>query len=183
MTKYIISTVVSFLALTVVLAVTVFVSLPSTVLYPRDNEGGLRANLVTIMPQSWPFFTKPPSDSELTAYHFDGQTIRSVSRFPNSKIDNWYGLTRTQRAQGPELANLTNPVPEESWWQCEHQENADCLVEAANSEPVSIINSYPHQTLCGSTIIAETEPVRFTNRSMFEGWRLDVQALHLEVSC
>lgn len=182
MTKQTIAATVSFLVSALVLGSAIFVSLPSTVLYPRDGSP-LREVLVAVLPESWPFFTKPPSDSEIIAYVVEDGTITSASSFPNARSENWFGIKRAQRAQGPEMANLSNPLPAEQWVQCDDEPDEDCLVRAAQSEAFEIVNDYPAQTLCGSVIIAETKPVAFPYQDLYTGWRLDVQAAHLEVTC
>lgn len=182
MTRQTIIALVSSVVTAAVLGIAIFVSMPSTVLYPRDGSP-LRDVMTTVLPESWPFFTKPPSDTEITAYVLDDGTLRSASAFPNAHRDNWFGVLRTQRAQGPEMANLTSPLPAENWVECAEDRSRDCLLIAAENEPVSIVNDYPTQTLCGNVIIVETAPVAFSYRDMYEGWRLDENAVHLDIEC
>jgi antimicrobial peptide system SdpA family protein len=181
-TRQTIAAAVSTLVTVAVLGGAIFVSLPSTVLYPRDGTP-LREVLVNALPESWPFFTKPPSDSEITAYIVDEDRIRNASAFPNAKAANWFGIQRTQRAQGPEMANLINTLPQESWLQCREHRSTDCVVAAAETEPTAIRSEYTEQTLCGRVIIVETKPVAFSYTDMYTGHRLDEQALHLDVEC
>ena len=166
-----------------VLLATIFTSLPSNVAYPRSVDDPFRVNVTTLMPQSWPFFTKPPSDPEFTSYEVSDQKITSVSKFPNNKSDNFYGITRTQRAQGPELANLSFQVPTEDWVDCSEHPSEVCLEVAASTEQVPTSNESPNPSLCGNILLVETEPVDFVNRDSYEGWRIDSRVAYMRVTC
>ncbi|MGO2034532.1 MAG: SdpA family antimicrobial peptide system protein, partial [Brevibacterium aurantiacum] len=88
------------------LLVSVFFSLPSNVLSDRGKVNAARVFSVDLAPQGWGFFTKPPSDSDL--FYYDGN-LQSVMETPQGRADNLLGLSRTQRAQGPEGGALLTP--------------------------------------------------------------------------
>ena len=92
-----------------VLATSIFFSLPSNVVSVRDG-GSVRVFWAKALPQGWAFFTKPPSDSELVAYRVVEGELVYASLTPNSRPRNLFGLTRTQRAQGPEIAAMANQL-------------------------------------------------------------------------
>lgn len=166
-----------------VLVVSIFYGFPSNVLSTRDGSP-LRSFSARFVPQSWGFFTKPPDDSEVVPYllHGDG-SLEQVSTQPNSRASNAFGLTRRQRAQGPELANMINRLSAEDWTDCEVVVG-DCLrTVARDSDAVAVPNSSPVRTVCGPALIVETEPVPWAFREDFRGWRLDRRAVLVDAEC
>lgn len=159
----------------------IFFSFPSNVVSVRDG-GSVRTVSVELIPQNWPFFTKPPNDPEVIPYivHGDGR-IEFASQFPNGRSENVFGLSRSQRAQGPEMANLANQV--EEWVDCSGVR--DQCVETAVGQGVAqtIHNSSPVATLCGTVVLMQTEPVPWSYRGHYDGWRLDKEAVLIEAEC
>lgn len=179
-TSALVSATGGILLVGVLLAGSIFFSLPSNVLSTRDG-GGLRSLSARFLPQSWAFFTKPPNDPEFVPYVVSDDGVAYAARLPNSRSDNLYGLTRRQRAQGPEIASMANQVQE--WEDCE-ETKGDCpVVVAGSSAPVSVTNSSPVPTLCGRLVLVETRPVPWKFREMYEGWRLDKKAALVEAKC
>ncbi|MGW7306823.1 SdpA family antimicrobial peptide system protein [Streptomyces sp. NPDC054835] len=170
----------SIIVVGVLLAGSVFFSLPSNVLSTRDG-GDLRSLSARVLPQSWAFFTKPPSDPEFVPYLVSGDDVSNASRLPNSRSENLYGLTRRQRAQGPEVANIANQVRE--WRNCEEIEGDCPTVVARSSTPVPAENASPVPTLCGRVVLVQTRPVPWKFREKYEGWRLDKRAALVEAKC
>lgn len=162
------------------LAGSIFFSLPSNVLSTRDG-GELRSLSARFLPQSWAFFTKPPSDSEFVPYVVSDDGVAYAGRLPNSRSDNLYGLTRRQRAQGPEVASMANQV--QKWENCEAIEGDCPVVVAGSSTPTSVTNSSPVPTLCGRLVLVESRPVPWKFRDRYEGWRLDKKAAFVEAKC
>ncbi|MFI1302349.1 SdpA family antimicrobial peptide system protein [Streptomyces sioyaensis] len=133
------------------------------------------------MPQSWAFFTKPPSDPEFVPYTVSGDGVAYAAQLPNSRADNLFGLTRRQRAQGPEVAYMANQV--RAWKNCE-ETAGDCpAVVAGSSAPTSVTNSSPVPSLCGRLVLVESRPVPWKFRDKYEGWRLDKKAALVEAKC
>ncbi|MFJ3876585.1 SdpA family antimicrobial peptide system protein [Streptomyces sp. NPDC090077] len=162
------------------LAGSVFFSLPSNVLSTRDG-GDLRALSARVLPQSWAFFTKPPSDPEFVPYLVSDGDVVHAALLPNSRAENLYGLTRRQRAQGPEVAAMANQV--RTWRNCEEIEGDCPAVVAGAPEAVPVENSSPVPTLCGRVVLVETRPVPWEFRDRYEGWRLDKRAAVVEAKC
>ncbi|MFF5333497.1 SdpA family antimicrobial peptide system protein [Streptomyces sp. NPDC013181] len=175
-----VSATVGILVVGVLLAGSVFFSLPSNVLSTRDG-GELRSFSARFLPQSWAFFTKPPSDPEFVPYLVSADGVSYAARLPNSRSDNLFGLSRRQRAQGPEVAGMANQVRE--WRDCEKAEGDCPAVVAGSSTPVSVVNSSPVPTLCGRVVLVETRPVPWKFRDKYKGWRLDKQAALVEAKC
>ncbi|MBZ4319756.1 SdpA family antimicrobial peptide system protein [Streptomyces huiliensis] len=164
----------------ILLAGSIFFSLPSNVLSTRDG-GYLRSLSARLMPQSWAFFTKPPNDPELVPYVVSGDDVAYAAHLPNSRSDNLYGLTRRQRAQGPEVAGMANQV--RAWKDCEELKGDCPAAVAGSSAPETVTNSSPVPTLCGRLVLVETRPVPWKFRDRYEGWRLDKKAALVEAKC
>jgi antimicrobial peptide system SdpA family protein len=175
-----VSAVVGILVTGVLLAGSIFFSLPSNVLSTRDG-GDLRAFSARFLPQSWAFFTKPPNDPEFVPYAVNDGGVDYAARLPNSRADNLYGLSRRQRAQGPEVAAMANQVRQ--WKNCEETEGDCPSVVAGSSAPERVDNSSPVPTLCGRLVLVETRPVPWKFRDTYEGWRLDKRAAVVEAKC
>ncbi|MFI8266628.1 SdpA family antimicrobial peptide system protein [Streptomyces sp. NPDC085665] len=168
------------LVVAILLAGSVFFSLPSNVASTRDG-GALRKLSAGFLPQSWAFFTKPPSDPEFVPYLVSDDGVTYASRLPNSRPENLYGLSRRQRAQGPEIAAMANQV--RTWQNCEDAAG-DCPLEVAGSgERVSVTNTSSVPTLCGTLVLVETRPVPWKIRDKYDGWRLDTRAALVEATC
>lgn len=78
---------------------------------------------------------------------------------PQGLPSNVFGLSRTQRAQGPELANLQLGVPGSSWTVCDGSA-LECL-ELYKDSPVAMVeNTSPVLTVCGgaSLVMPDRSP-------------------------
>lgn len=164
--------------------VTVFYSLPSNVVNPRVSDGKIRDATILVAPQSWPFFTKAPNDVEYTAYKIHGTEIVKISRFPNARVENHFGISRDQRAQGPEMANLASQIPDDKWVDCSKVFSEDCLVYThETSEKIRVDNNLKVPSMCGELLLVVTEPVNFHQAHKYNGWRHEISATRLAVSC
>lgn len=170
-------------ALTTIVSVfvmAVYFSLPSNVLSLR-GEQPLRAFFGGLLPQGWGFFTKAPDSPEMTPYVVQDGLLHHASSFPNSASKNQFGISREQRAQGPEMAKLSNAA--QDTLDCDEVEG-DCRLAAVERlRPTRVRNLAPAPTLCGRVVIMETVPVPWVFRDDYDGWRIDTQAVLLEVEC
>ncbi|MDN6854853.1 MAG: SdpA family antimicrobial peptide system protein, partial [Bifidobacterium crudilactis] len=165
------------------LLVSVFFSLPSNVLSDRGKVNAARVFSVDLAPQGWGFFTKPPSDSDL--FYYDGN-LQSVMETPQGRADNLLGLSRTQRAQGPEGGALLTPLAEEDWFKCETGEDLEECYEslkASTTEPIRADNTFKHPTLCGKVVIAQAEPVPWSYRDLYEQTHIPEGMIEMQVTC
>lgn len=179
-----ISAVITLLVLSSLLALSAFLSAGSTVLFPRREGRGdpIRRAVLPLFPESWPFFTKPPDDIELTAYRVADGVAETLGTFPNASSANYYGLSRTQRAEGPELANLANRVPESSWTDCAAV-TEDCVVAATQRPSLQVYNSSVVPVVCGPVVLSQTKPVPWQFRHDYDGWRLDESVIFVDALC
>lgn len=180
----------ALISLTVLLAVfsaSVFYSLPSNVLSSRDGSTA-RTVAAELAPQSWVFFTKPPSDPEYQPFDLSGGGAESLLVFPQARPRNLGGLLRTQRAQGPEMANIVNAAPLSTWISCEQEVSPeDCALLAGSSsrQIPEIENSSPVPTICGEVAVVESAPLRWAFRESLDGSnvRIPVRGVRLDVAC
>lgn len=173
--------IISLSLLSTFLLAGVFYSLPSNVVSQKD-ESKSRVFFSRFLPESWGFFTKPPNSPEYAVYSVKNDLVKSELAFPHSKPSNWYGFLRKHRAQGPEVALLTNQTGKEQWIDCRSVDE-DCVLEASRTNPVVVKNDFSVKSLCGQLIIAETVPVEWSYRDSFDGWRKEIRAVHIESDC
>lgn len=183
MTRAVVSAVVTGGLLLATLGMGIFFSLPSNVVSTRDG-GALRSFVARFLPENWAFFTKPPNDPEIVPYVLGRDGWEYASHLPNSRAENWFGLRRSQRSQGPELANLAND-PSVVWTDC-GEIDEDCLAYAQRAlvgTAPKVKNTAPVPTACGPVILVETRPVPWDFRKDYDGWRLDSRVTVVEAAC
>ncbi|PPG18088.1 hypothetical protein C5D36_02220 [Rathayibacter sp. AY1C6] len=127
-----------------------FVLPPNVLSSESDVHKNLQLAFTTVSPQGWGFFTNAPQATEIAAY--DAETMASLMLAPQGRVENLFGLSRAQRAQGPELAQLSEAVGQ--WHECESgQTREHCLAEASSLQPQKITVNLAHRTLCGPIIL------------------------------
>ncbi|WP_353963266.1 MULTISPECIES: hypothetical protein [unclassified Streptomyces] len=82
---------------------------------------------------------------QIGAYAFDGKHSKNLLRTPQSNPSSFFGLSRTQRAQGPEMAIIDASVT--GWKSCSGTLTT-CLSQAAALPAAKITNRNPVQTIC-----------------------------------
>ncbi|MDO5617837.1 SdpA family antimicrobial peptide system protein [Kocuria sp.] len=163
----------------------IFVSLPSNVLVDRGGSGIKHMKLLEYWPQGWSFFTRPPTESTLVAYSTNSSP-ENLMQTPQGKGENIYGLTRSQRAQGPELAILANSVISDEWYTCPPGSSVNECLESYREESnksVEFKNDYPNPSICGDALIAEAAVVDWSYRELYQESVLPSQILVGYVEC
>lgn len=90
---------------------------------------------------------------------------------------------RDHRAQGPEIADLTNGIQDTDWVSCDDVKG-DCVAYSmSRGAPISLDNKFSVPTICGNIVIAETVPVPWSYRDSYNGWRKENRVAHLDVKC
>lgn len=165
------------------LGLSVFYTLPSTVVSLAKNSGP-RPIFGLLAPQNFAYFTKNPQDNTLFAYQVskDG-SLHDLTAGPQNRASNLFGLSRTQRAQGPEIANLANNSTL-IWDSCDEAEDPRiCLKRDTNRVGQKIANTSPVSTICGQVVVAVEVPVEWTFRHLIpEDFRV-VKSTRLNVLC
>ena len=148
-----------------VMVISLFFTLPDNVLTSR-SEGAASARLLfaTAMPQNWGFFTNPPQDVELGVY--DTKTMESALLTPQTRSENRHGLTRAQRAQGPELALLAGEV--EEWSTCASPTNIRACLAEPDGGTSELVNGARHRSVCGDYLLTREKPIPFEYRHFYK---------------
>ncbi len=177
------STVALLFAMLVLIAffgVSVFYSLPSNALSTRDG-GAVRTAVATLFPQGWAFFTRDPDSESIVAYAVQDDVLVSAMTTPQTRGSNWLGLSRGQRAQGPELAFTAAGSGTEAGSDCAGW-LSECAPAYLSLAPVPYSNTSPIQTICGDIVLVRQEAPPWSFRAAGEGPRVSF-GQHLDVQC
>jgi antimicrobial peptide system SdpA family protein len=145
-------------------------TLPSNILWERTQLPALRVELNTIAGQNFAFFTRSPEDNQIIAYRLnpDGATTESLMVTPQGKASNLFGLSRTQRAQGPELANLVRVIRLNAWADCTGLDRPTCVERASGRPKVLLHNDSPVPTVCGRVVFTVESTTKWAYRRLAE---------------
>lgn len=176
------------MALTVVvvfgfLAASAFYSLPSNVISTRSPQDHVRLTFNILASEDYGFFTKSPESDALQVYAQSGDTINNITSTPQNRPENLFGLSRTQRAQGPELANLSEQK-QTAWVKCDAITTPSQCLEDAFARKTSVAkNTSTVATVCGDVILADEVPVPWSFRNLVPYEQKVIETSHLYVSC
>ncbi|WP_237233343.1 SdpA family antimicrobial peptide system protein [Rothia nasisuis] len=166
------------------LSISVFYSLPSNVVSDRGAKNPIRILSIDMAPQGWAFFTKPPSEGELLYYSSD--SLESLLVTPQGRIENLFGISRTQRAQGPEVAQLLKDIADEDWYSCNSGESIyECFdaMKANNYEAYNLENNSPIKTLCGDVLVSNALPTPWSYRDLVNDTYIPKNIVSLNIQC
>ncbi|MFK8908874.1 SdpA family antimicrobial peptide system protein [Streptomyces sp. YS-3] len=163
------------------LACSLFYTLPSNALSSRHSKGA-RPALNILTPENWAFFTRNPETVQngIYAVASDG-TIRNLLHTPQGLPSNIFGLSRKQRAQGPELGYL-NASAAHSWTACSGV-LTECVKKASARAPHTLRNSSPVPTVCGDSYLTQEQTVPWSFRHEVPYTKRVVEVAHLDVQC
>ena len=136
-----------------VMALSVFFAWPDNVILTTSSSP-IRAIFASTFGQGWAFFTNPPQNPVSRVYRVGSQTDMLAT--PQGKVENAFGISRNQRAQGPELAILANAAKD--WQECGESSHQACLAEANKlaAEPLDLRTR--KQSVCGELILTVEIP-------------------------
>jgi len=157
-------------------------SLEETVLDPPGLTDH-RADIMSVAPQGWSFFTKSPRDPQIEPFVVDGDDLRSVAGFPNTRAENLFGLSREGRSQGIEVALIMTSLPDADWVECDSPALESCSSDLARSTSHAVDNAVPSPSLCGEVVLVESTPVSWAYRDHTRLERAAVRGLRTDVSC
>lgn len=143
-------------------------TLPSNIIWERTQLRALRVELNTIAGQSFAFFTRSPLTEQIMAYRLrpDGTAGASLLVTPQGTPAHLFGLSRTQRARGPELANLVRAVPDNGWADCAGLDRASCADQVAQHPKALLRNTSPVPTVCGAVLLAAERTTKWAYRRL-----------------
>lgn len=152
------------LAATVSLAAT----LPSTIMWERTQLPFARFELNTVAGQDFAFFTRSPEDEQIVAYRLsaDGGIGENLMVTPQGTAANAFGLSRTQRAQGPELANLVRPIRLDQWADCRGLDRDACVAVVQRRPRLLLHNTSPIPTVCGGVALSVERTTKWAYRRL-----------------
>lgn len=161
---------------TVAAFLVVHASLP---INPIRLAGVPEHEIAMVAPEGWKFFTRNPQEEQTLPLRHAGGTWTSASENPNSRADNLFGLDRTGRAQGFELAALVGHVAKGDWTPCDAPVAA-CLDKA---EPHRIQTRFPGATLCGDIGLVARPPLPWAWARSTTSPQMPTRVVRVEVSC
>lgn len=188
-TSWRVSAVLSAYCLLLTLAggASLFASLPPNVILGKGDLPMVRSQLNLIASQRFAFFTRPPQSEEINAVRVSGDWSlgESLLHTPQSRVENYFGLSRRQRAQGPELATLVQAVPPESWTDCGALTTQQCLDYAAGPESKANIikNASPLATICGDVLLTIEQTTKWAYRKLEKSRSRIVRAVLVSSAC
>jgi antimicrobial peptide system SdpA family protein len=145
-------------------------SLPSNIVWGGTQLPAVRAELTKVAGQDFAFFTRSPETNEIDVYRLDpdGSVGASLRVTPQAKPANLFGLSRTQRAQGPELAILLHQIPPDGWIDCTELDRPAC-VDALSRHPKTLLrNNSPVPTVCGQVALSVESTTKWAYRRLTE---------------
>lgn len=160
---------------------TILQSLSPHVLTSREPASmAVRDGVSALAPQRWEFFTASSKGRQYVAYRTESD--QSALSLPQAKAANAFGISRAQRAQGPELAALHQQVSK--WTKCaDKSASEECIHRAAGDRPQVLRNGASRKTLCGDLLLAQEKATPFEFRTFdLPNFRV-LQAARVEVSC
>lgn len=145
-------------------------TLPSNILWERTQLPAVRAELNMIAGENFAFFTRSPESEQLDAYrlHPDGTVGASLLVTPQARMANLFGLSRTQRAQGPELATLLRAVPVDVWVDCTALDRTTCLAGILRQSKAQLRNESLVPTVCGQVALTVERTTKWAYRRLTE---------------
>ncbi|MCZ1009799.1 SdpA family antimicrobial peptide system protein [Streptomyces lydicus] len=164
------------------LAASLFYTLPSNALSSRQSKGAARHALNILTPENWAFFTRDPETAQIGVYALGADGAgRNLLRTPQGAPSNLFGLSRTQRAQGPELGYL-NAATAAHWMACDGRLD-DCLRESSGGRVWRVKNESPVPTVCGNAYLTQEKTVPWSYRELVPYSRRIVKIAHLDIRC
>jgi antimicrobial peptide system SdpA family protein len=147
---------------------TLAATLPTNVLWNRSQWPMVRAELNVVAGQNFAFFTRSPESDEYIAYRLqpDGALGASLMHLPQGKPANLFGLSRTQRAQGPEIANLIRAIPTAGWIECADLGHDECVDGIRRRGKTILRNTSPIPTICGEAALTVESTVKWAYRRL-----------------
>jgi antimicrobial peptide system SdpA family protein len=166
-------------------AVTLAAALPSNILWGHNQAVALRAELSTVAGQNFAFFTRSPETEQVDAYRLDPNGTIGASQLvtPQTRLANLFGVSRTQRAQGPELANLIHKVPPDRWADCTSLDRATCFAGILRQPKVELLNDSPVPTVCGLVALTGESTVKWGYRRLVDARYVIDQIARANVVC
>lgn len=160
---------------------TILATLPSNVLFSSAAMSSIRMPINVIANQSFGYFTKPPQSDQIGLYlrRADGQ-ISDAMITPQSRYQNFLGVSRRQRTQGPEYAMIARLVG--SWTDC-NRDAESCVEDGFKLPAFEIKTPSPMPTVCGDALITAETPTKWAYRHLAAYQYVVLAMAHVKVDC
>ncbi|MBF9316322.1 SdpA family antimicrobial peptide system protein [Mycobacteroides chelonae] len=157
---------VTALAMSVFFGTALLATLPSNAVMGRSDAVRLKLLFNVVASQGFGFFTRDPQSEQTDAYRVlpDGG-VHSLLITPQTRDRNLYGLSRRQRAQGPELAALDRQLSH-VWRDCDSQILESCVTANTPTETLELKNESPIPTICGDVIFTIEHTTKWSYRDL-----------------
>lgn len=154
------------LAMSVFFGTALLTTLPSNAVMGRSDAVQLKLFFNVVASQGFGFFTRDPQSEQTDAYQIlpDGG-IHSLLITPQTRDRNLYGVSRRQRAQGPELAALDRQLSH-VWRDCDSRMLERCVTSNAPTETLELKNESPIPTICGDVIFTIEHTTKWAYRDL-----------------
>lgn len=147
-------------------------------------QAALQANIQTVLPEGWAFFTKPVSSEIIYPYRADGgEGFRSELVQPNGSPQYVFGWNRVARNQGVEITALLQGIGKNAWSDCTQLDRAACLSAASKRGTKRVHNEMPVKTLCGQIVLSAERTTVWAYRDLTSAVSIPIESLALDVSC
>lgn len=139
--------------------------------------------VITVFPQGWAFFTKPPTSSSFSVYApgEDGYAPAFVPDKPG-----WhdaFGLNRSYRNAQAEFEMLEQVLSEEELDSCADGDASRCFAELDAAPSVVLASPFANPKLCGVLEVAEETPTPWLWRSYTDESHRTVGVARVQVDC
>lgn len=162
------------------LAVGAYAAYPALPYSPVHLPFAADINSLVWAPQGWSFFTRDPREEKHSIYIRTLIGWAPILLAPHARLSNAFGLRRASRAQGVEMALLTQGSDASEWRACE----SSLLVCLATLPPGKhVYNTSPDPTMCGSVAVVVQKPLPWAWARSPRVPTMPSRILPLEVSC
>lgn len=157
-------------------------TLPPNVLIDGERTVPMRNLLQSVAAQNFGFFTRSAQLEQLDVYRVSGDTATSLLITPQSRQSNMYGLSRRQRAQGPEIATIVNSITPDRWTPCDSG-GKDCILQVLHTSPLLRKNNSPIPTMCGDLVFTTEKTVKWSFRDLVPTTYHVTRTIHVTAEC
>ena len=137
-----------------------------------------RANITTMLPEGWAFFTRNPREPQWFAYSLSAKGWARVEQRHASSV-NYFGFARRAPLQMMELGALISQSADTSWMSFP----ADTDPLQVRAPALTVHNPSVRPILCGDVLVVEREPVPWAWSSTAASVRLGGRILRMSVDC
>jgi antimicrobial peptide system SdpA family protein len=140
----------------------------------------------TLLPESWGFFTKDPTEERYLMLVVTGDDIVPIDSDSQADLGNLFGLSREPRLRQSERYGIASVVPDERWIECADTSQvvacASDLIEGHRSTGAFEVSGRSEiQFHCGEYIVVQRSALPWAWRHTPSDFRLRVA--WIEVTC